>query len=117
MKLRVTAVILTYITLAAHFSRADILPLSILALLIPFLLLIKKRWSLITIQVLTYCGALEWLRSTVILVQQRMAMDMPWTRLAVILVIVALFTGLSALVFQSRSLKDRYSTPAPGSEV
>ncbi len=108
MKLRIIAVILTYITLAAHFSRADILPLSILCLGIPFLLLIKKRWSLITIQVLCYCGAIEWIRATVVMVQGRMNNNEDWTRLIIILSVVILFTVWTGFSLNNTTIRKRY---------
>ena len=108
MKLRLIAVGFTYITLAAHFSRADILPLSILALLIPFLLLIKKRWSLVTIQIIAYCGAVEWLRFTVIMVQQRMDLNQDWARMVIILSVVMLFTFWTGFSLNNAAVKERY---------
>ena len=43
----------------------------------------------------------------------RVAFGEPWTRLAMILGAVALFTALSALVFRSKSLRDFYEGDAP----
>ena len=50
-------------------------------------------------QALLVLGALEWLRALYGLAAMRMAFGEPWTRLAFILGAVALFTGLSGLVF------------------
>jgi len=55
-------------------------------------------------------GALEWLRSLYYLAAMRIAWDQPWTRLAIILGAVALFTALSGLVFNSKALRARYRT-------
>jgi hypothetical protein len=41
-------------------------------------------------------------------VAARQAMGQPWKRLVLILGAVALFTALSSLIFQTRSLKIRY---------
>ncbi|MBL7032084.1 MAG: hypothetical protein ISR97_02755 [Nitrospira sp.] len=106
--LKLIPVILSFLLLAAHFYRAGILALVFIYLIITLSLLIKELWVARLSQVFLVIGALEWVRTLLSLVEMRQAMGMPWTRLAMILGGVALFTGLSALVFQSRSLKKRY---------
>ncbi len=106
--LKLIPVILSFLLLAAHFYRAMLFPFAILTLVLFFFLFIKEKWVARLSQAVLVIGALEWLRTLLKLVEIRQAMGMQWTRLAVILGIVALFTGLSALVFQSRSLKKRY---------
>ena len=108
--LRLTPVTLSFLLLAAHFYRAMLFPLAILAMVLLFFLFIKEKWVARLSQAVLVIGALEWVRTLLKLVEIRQAMGMPWTRLAVILGIVALFTGLSALVFQLHSLKKRYTT-------
>jgi prepilin signal peptidase PulO-like enzyme (type II secretory pathway) len=102
-------VIISLLLLGAHFYRGKLLPLAILVLIFLFFLFIKERWVARLSQVILVIGALEWVRTLLKLVEIRQNMGMPWTRLALILGGVALFTGLSALVFQSRSLKERYA--------
>jgi len=106
---RLIPVILSFLLLSAHFYRAGLFPLVILALVFMFFLFIRGKWVARLSQVFLVIGALEWVRTLLGLVEMRQAMSMPWIRLAVILGLVALFTGLSALVFQSRSLKERYA--------
>ena len=110
-------VILSFLLLGAHFYRAGLLLFAALALILPLLLFIKQKWIARLSQALLVIGALEWVRTLLKIVDIRQTMGMPWTRLAMILGSVALLTGLSALVFQSRSLKERYSKTEPGSEV
>jgi len=55
-----------------------------------------------------FAGAGEWLWTTFVLVQQRMALGQPWLRLVFILGLVALLTAASALVFRSPPLRVRY---------
>jgi predicted transcriptional regulator len=57
-------------------------------------------------------GALEWLRTAAMLVQQRLALGTPWLRLAIILGVVALLTAAAALVFRSARLRRRYGGPS-----
>ncbi len=106
--LRLLPVILAFGLLAAHFSRADMLPAVIVSLLTPFLLLIRKAWIARSIQILLVIGALEWIRSMFGYIQVRKEIGEDWGRLAIILVAVALLTACSALVFRGKSLKKRY---------
>ena len=106
--LRLLPVIWSFGLLAAHFSRADLLPLVILSLLIPFLLLIRKAWVARSIQVLLILGAAEWIRAMFGYIEIRKSAGEDWGRLAIILVAVALLTACSGWVFQVKSLKNRY---------
>jgi len=106
--LRLLPVIWSFGLLAAHFSRADLFPLVILSLLIPFLLLIRKAWVARIIQVLLILGAFEWIRAMFGYIEIRKSIGEDWGRLAIILVAVALLTACSGLVFQGKSLRNRY---------
>ncbi len=106
---RLLPVILSAIIMAAHFSRAGMDVVAIVCLMLPFLLFIRERWIARAFQVLLVLGMFVWIHAAYNLIQLRQAMGEPWGRLAIILGIVALFTALSALVFQSKSLKERYS--------
>ncbi len=106
--LRVFPVIFSFLLLAAHFSRANLLPLAILALTIPLLLFVKKRWVVRTIQVLLVLGALEWVRIMLYYVDNRRSIGEDWARLAIILSCVALLTMASGLIFQMKKLRQVY---------
>lgn len=106
--LRLIPVILSFGLLAAHFSRAGVLPLMILSIVIPFLLFIKKAWVARGIQILLLLGALEWIRSMFGYIEIRKAIGDDWGRLAIILVTVAVLTACSGLVFRGKSLKKSY---------
>lgn len=99
--------------MAAHFSRANQSGLAISCLLLPLLLVIKRRWVTRVIQVLLLLGALEWITTTLRIVQIRQAHGVPWMRLVIILGSVALLTGFSSLVFESRKLKQRFRPISP----
>ena len=107
--LKLLPVILSFLLLAAHFYRAGVVPLSALCIALPLLLLLRQAWVPRLFQFLVVLGALEWLRALYGFVAMRIAFGEPWTRLALILGAVALFTGLSGLVFRNRSLRGRYS--------
>ncbi len=95
--IRLIPLLLSCLLLQAHFIRAGLTPLVVVALLLPFLLLIKSLWSTRFVQLSLVLGSAEWLRITFVYVGQRQDLGEPWLRLALILGAVALFTGLSAL--------------------
>lgn len=106
---RLTPIFLSALLLAAHFSRADNLPLILISLIAPVLLLVRRPWVVRVFQVALAVGALEWVRSLLAIAHTRQALGEPWVRMAVILGAVALVTASSALVFQTKALKARYS--------
>lgn len=94
-----------FLVLAAHFFRADNklgLWGSLLAIVMIF---VRRPWAARAVQVLLVLGSLEWLRSTVTLIQARSELGQPFLRLALILGTVFLLTALSALVLQTKRLK------------
>lgn len=111
--LRLLPVILSFLLLAAHFYRAGLTPVAGLCLALPLLLFVKRGWVPPLFQGLLVLGALEWLHTLYVFAAMRIAFDQPWTRLAIILGLVALFTGLSGLVFRSRGLRARYQPQPP----
>jgi len=108
--LRLSPVVLSFLLLGAHFYRSGQVALSAICVSLLFLLFFRKSWIPRFFQLLLILGALEWLRSLYYLAAMRIAWDQPWTRLAIILGAVALFTALSGLVFNSKALRARYRT-------
>ena len=111
---RLIPVILSAFLLAAHFLRMESIPLVALALLVPFVLLIRRPWAARVVQIALMIGAIEWVRTLLMLVARRQAEGEPWTRLAVILGAVAVFTLASVLPFSSsKPIRRRYGLDAP----
>jgi apolipoprotein N-acyltransferase len=106
--LRLLPVIVSFLLLAAHFSRNDVTLLAVISLGLPFLLLVRRRWVPRLFQILLVLAGLEWVRSTVTYVFRRQAAGESWIRLAAILGAVALFTACSGLVFRNQRLLRRY---------
>ena len=105
---RLIPVIISLLLLGAHFSRADmIIPVIVCLLFIP-LLFIRRTWVARLIQAVLLLGAAEWIRTTILIVRDRQSAGESWTRLVIILGVVALITGLSALMFQTQTLKKIY---------
>jgi len=99
---------LSLLLLAAHFYRAQNLPLAVVSLMLVALLLVRKPWIARVAQAGLGLGALEWLRTLAIFAQERLAMGQPWLRLALILGAVAIFTALSTLVFRHPKVRARF---------
>lgn len=106
--LRLLPVILSFLLLGAHFYRAGDALLAGLCVALLLLLFLRETWIPRLFQVLLVLGALEWLRALYGFVQMRIAFGEPWLRLAIILGAVALFTGLSGLVFRNGKLRARF---------
>lgn len=106
--LRLLPVILSLLLLGAHFSRHNLSFLIILPLVLLGLLFVRQPWVARLVQWVLVIAAAEWLRTAVVLALQRQAQGMPWIRSAVILSAVCIVTLLSALVFRSAGLRERY---------
>jgi len=106
--LSLTPAVLSLLLLAAHFSRAGLLPLSLLSLALITLVFIPRRWAALTLQVVLVLGALEWVRTIVVLVQARMDAGMPAARMAIILGCVVLVTLGAAVLFRTSRLRRRF---------
>lgn len=105
---RLLPVLISSVLIAAHFQRSGATIIACICLFITCLLFITRPWSVRIIQMLLILYALEWLRTLVNLVQIRLEYGLPWARLALILGGIALFTGLSTLVFRNPKLQKRF---------
>ncbi|MDP6543150.1 MAG: hypothetical protein QGH60_04110 [Phycisphaerae bacterium] len=109
---RLLPVFLSAILLGAHFFRARMYLLVAASLAFPFVLLAARRWSARLVQVALVLGAIEWVRTILMLIMIRKGVGQPWMRMAIILGSVAIFTTASGLVFRLRPLKERYNLGA-----
>lgn len=82
-----------------------------LVLLAPLLLFVRQPWAGWTLRLALLLGGFEWIRTVVRLVGERRAAGDDWTRLAVILVAVALLTFLASWAVQVRR-----GTPDPAND-
>lgn len=105
---RLFPVLLSFLLLAAHFSRADQTVPVVVSLLVPVLFFIKRRYILRIIQVVLLAAGLEWIRAMLVYIEARKSIGDDWTRLAIILSAVALYTVLSGLFLQNRKIMDKY---------
>lgn len=103
MILRLLPIIIADFLFAAHVLRFHGLALALIVLLINFTLFIRKPWIPIMWQLLTGLAIIEWIRITIYFVNFRMAMDMPYARLLLIMGLVILYNVF--IIFRLRSYK------------
>jgi len=108
MVLRIVPLLIASFLLSAHFLRGGSIGLVVVTLLVPLLLLIKKRWSLLVVQLSAYAAAAVWLYTTLVLVQERMMFARSWSIAVIILGSVTLFTIFAGLLLNSRVMKNKY---------
>ena len=107
---RLIPVFLSLLLLGAHFLfHTGQIAVAIIPLLFLVPLMFRKTWVPWLTQLVLLLGAIEWVRTLYIGVNQKMAAGADWQRYALILGAVALFTALSSLVFRSKGLRKRYS--------
>lgn len=108
-----TAPVLALLLLAAHFHRAGQWSLTIACVALVALLGLRRAWVPRVLQASLAAGSGVWLWTAFALVQQRLALQQSWLRLALILGAVSLFTLLAALVFERTGLRRRYGHGDP----
>ncbi len=79
-----------------------------LSVLLVALLFIRQPWVARLTQIVLVLGAIEWVHTLYVTAQVRIALGQPYTRMLIILGIVAAVTICSALLFQSKEMKRIY---------
>lgn len=108
--LLLTPSMLSLVVLAAHFSRHDVPVMPWVCLALPVLLLVRRPWVPRVVQLVLIAGAIEWIRTTVVLVAERMDAGDPWLRMAAILIVVTFVAAGSALLLETGRLRQRYAS-------
>lgn len=108
MIIRIIPLVIASLLLAAHFLRHGDIGFVVMCLVVPLLLLIKNRRSLIFVQFSAYAGAAVWVYTALQIVRERMMFGRPWGLAVIILGTVALFTVIAGLLLNSRAIKDKY---------
>lgn len=107
-------VVLSLLVLGAHFLRYGSYAGVFAALLLIGLLILRRSWVARVMQVVLVLGALEWLRTAYEIGHMRALQGEPYGRMLVILGILAAVAFLSALLFQSNTLKEIYGLGSGG---
>ena len=106
--LQLLPVVLSLIVLGAHFMRAGSVVMVAMVLFVLGFLGVRRLWAARTVQVALLLGVVEWVRTLARLVAWRAQDGQPVLRLVLILASVALFTGLSTLMFHAARLRRWY---------
>lgn len=96
------------ILLAAHFLRFYAFGVVGFCLLLPFLLMVRRRWAARIVQIVLLLGALVWGRAGYVFARQRVLAGEPWGRLVIVIGGVAVFTLVAAVLFEAPPLRRRY---------
>jgi hypothetical protein len=105
---------LAFLLLAAHFLRTEAWLLVALSLALIPVLLVPRPWAAHVTRIALVMGALEWLRTLVMIAAVRFSAGIPASRMILILGTVAGLTLLVALVFQHRRLRAFYRLSGVG---
>jgi hypothetical protein len=101
-------IVLSFVTLGAHFMRYGSTLEVIAVVVLIGLLFVRRPWVARLMQVVLVLGAIQWVHTLYDLAQLRIAFGQPATRLVIILGTVAAVTLGSALLFQTKALKKIY---------
>ncbi len=106
-------VVMSLAVIGAHFMRyGNRLGVAGASLIIA-LLFVKRPWVPRLVQAVLVLAALEWVHTLYVLARMRAVMGESSTRMVVILATVATVTLLSALAFESRTMKKTYALERP----
>jgi hypothetical protein len=103
-----TPVVLSLLVLGAHFMRYDNTVGVVISVGLIGLLLVRKAWVARLVQFALLLGVMEWALTVYRLVEVRTAMGEPVTRMVVILGIVIAVTAGSAVLFETRTMRQVY---------
>lgn len=102
--------------LAAHAYRAGMPMISIAVVALAGLVFVRRPWAARMLQWTLALGALEWLRTLVLLSLERSATDRPYLRLVLILGIVAAITALAVAALRGNAAAKYFRLSADGQE-
>jgi len=101
-------VVLSLAVLGAHFLRDGNTPFVAACLILIGLLPVRHIVVARLVQIALVLGAAEWLWTLYRLLEARVALEQPFVRMTVILVVVAAITLCSAWLFQTTALREVY---------
>ena len=100
--------IFSILLLAAHFSRQDLNIVAILCVVLPLLLLVKKKVILTLFQLLLFLGVVEWVRTLMMYIDERQVTGEDYGTLTIIISSVSLFTFISAVLLSAGKVRFAY---------
>ena len=109
MTFSIIPLVISCFLLGAHFLRSGNPLLTLWCVLTPFLLLIKRRWILVIVQLVAYTGGVIWINTAIQVMRKRINMGLPWDKPVIILGVVAGFSILSGLLLNLKGVRAKYS--------
>ena len=101
-------IVLSLVVLGAHFMRYGNTLGMVAVLLLIGILFVRQQWAARLVQVALVLGTIEWVHTLYVMAQLRIAFGQPYTRLVLILGAVIAIALASALLFQTKELKNSY---------
>ncbi len=101
-------IFLSSLLITAHFYRNGATIVALFCLVSPALLLLRRSWVPKLSTCLLLLFSLEWIRTTVIFVEQYKLYGKSYEKLVTIMALVILFTLFSAIVFRAGVMRETY---------
>lgn len=95
--LRLLPLLLSALVLGAHFLRSGNVVAVAIILCAPLLVLARRRWAIVALQIGLGLASIEWIRTALSIARERAAIGAPTARMFAILGAVAVFTAAAAL--------------------
>jgi hypothetical protein len=89
--IRLLPLIFVQLLFAAHIMRSFGMIWALVVLILLFTLFIRRDWIIRLWQIIIAFEVVEWIRTTIVIVQLRLAVEMPYIRLLIIMGAVILF--------------------------
>ena len=90
--LRLLPLIFVQLLFVAHIMRSFGIIWAMAILILLFTLFIRREWIIRLWQIIIAFEIVEWIRTTIVIVQLRLAVEMPYLRLLIIMSAVILFS-------------------------
>jgi len=101
-------IVISFLMISAHFYRANNHYLAYFLILVPFFLIIRKKYIVRFTQIILFLSSIEWWIVIYKIINIRRMYNMPWIRFSLIMSLVAVFTLLSIVVLESKIMKKIY---------
>ncbi|HEM48991.1 MAG TPA: hypothetical protein ENO27_02155 [Caldithrix sp.] len=107
--LRLLPLIFTQLLFAAHIMRSFGVIWALVVLMLLITLVIHREWIIRLWQIIIAFEIIEWIRTTLIIVQLRLAVEMPYLRLLIIMGAVILFNLFIIYWLQRKRIRNFFS--------
>lgn len=106
---RLLPLIFAHLLFAAHIMRSYGLFWALIVLSLLFTLFIHRDWIILMWQLIMALVTVEWIRTSIVIIKLRLAVEMPYTRLSIIMGAVILFNLFMIYLIQRPGIRKFYS--------